>query len=259
MAKQSKKNRRQRRHTKKMKGGNDKLKSILQEYFGKYGDIKGTTQLTLRYKGESNNNKNKCFKVFIDNTTLEIESLKYPNETNCLLKGPEILIKLYEAAMYMKLHNITLYDSSEIFFDNCSYSLAGYYILMHGISWYNSFGYYSKTFKDEYVHNENTMSRQLKFYYTEEKSLCDDIVELVDCTYDDTIQEIGYKFNKLLLNNETTKCGFKGIVPLFIAFLKMLHFKYDRQLSLDLKNPDIKRIYNIKKEKMHTYNVDVTI
>ena len=78
------------------------------------------------------------------------------------IKGSEILekiksigIELKKQEDYKDLHYIDLLDASQIKYNNgrCNYSLASFYILLHGKSWYNNFGFKSDIYK-ELEHNE---------------------------------------------------------------------------------------------------------
>ena len=106
--------------------------------------------------------KNKCFEILIAPTYIQIKGIKYVNETNCLLSGNHILEKLETFAKNIGIFSISLSDGSYIYIDDSQYyNLSVYYILLYGISWYNSRGYVSDKFKKEINHNKNIINMSL--------------------------------------------------------------------------------------------------
>ena len=112
------------------------------------------------------------FELFADikkkNNTYELicpnqDSVKFKIDENihlnslitCGMTGTEILNKIIEIADRLK-KNIELTDTSYKKFETikCSYSLSHFYILLHGESWYNKFGFKSKTHHADKLHNE---------------------------------------------------------------------------------------------------------
>jgi hypothetical protein len=106
--------------------------------------------------------KNKCFEILIAPTYIQIKGIKYVNETNCVLSGNHILEKLEIFSKNIGIFSISLSDGSYIYIDDTQfYNLSTYYILLHGISWYNSRGYISDKFKKEIIHNKKIINRPL--------------------------------------------------------------------------------------------------
>lgn len=71
------------------------------------------------------------------------------------MTGKEILNKIIKIADRLN-KNIELSDSSYKIFETmkCTYSLSHFHILLHGESWYNKFGFKSKTHEEDKLHNE---------------------------------------------------------------------------------------------------------
>jgi len=83
-----------------------------------------------------------------------------------LLSGPEILHILEKIAKKFNLSEIHLNDASHISIISLtnkiySISLANMYILSEGISWYNKYGYISKSFNEEKDYNKRIMETPL--------------------------------------------------------------------------------------------------
>lgn len=116
-----------------------------------------------RTPGETENGE--CFRLLVKEDCLEIICMKYPKQTKCNLSGSYILIKLYEIARKLDKEHIVLSDSSEIHAGHkepiCFYR---YYILLHGISWYNKFGYFSDNYRDEFAHNYKLIHSPVNVY-----------------------------------------------------------------------------------------------
>ena len=114
----------------------------------KYGDIE-----IVEYTATHNSApyRNKCFTLVVAPKYIQITGIKYENETNCLLSGNSILEKIETFARNIGIPSISLDDDSQIYIDDKqAYSLTFYYILLHGVSWYNSKGYISyKTDKEK--------------------------------------------------------------------------------------------------------------
>ncbi len=118
----------------------------------KYGDLE-LVEYTATYSGPPY--KNKCFTIVVAPKYISIVGIKYENETNCLLSGNSILEKIETFARNIGVSFISLNDGSQIYIDEFkSYSLATYYILLHGVSWYNAKGYVSKKIEEEKIYNK---------------------------------------------------------------------------------------------------------
>ena len=116
-----------------------------------------------RTPGETENGE--CFRIRIQEDYFEIVCMKYPNQNKCTMRGSHILIKLHEIAHKLGVEYIILSDSSEIHAGHkepiCFYR---YYILLHGISWYNKFGYFSDNYLNEYEHNYKLIHTPVNVY-----------------------------------------------------------------------------------------------
>ena len=76
------------------------------------------------------------------------------------MTGKDILNKIIVIADRLK-KKIRLSDSSYKIFDSCKYSLSHFYILLHGESWYNTFGFKSKKHDENILHNETVRNLPL--------------------------------------------------------------------------------------------------
>ena len=146
----------------------------------------------IRNFNKNNKNFNKKFNIIIENENTNIKFKIVPigkniYEEHCiwfsinklekklykidlrrcsLLSGPEILYILEKIAKKFNLSEIHLNDASHISIislTNKSYSisLANMYILSDGISWYNKYGYISKSFNEEKDYNKRIMETPL--------------------------------------------------------------------------------------------------
>lgn len=111
--------------------------------------------------------RGECFLVKLHETHMEIIRLKYPNQDQCSMHGREILVRLYEVAQKLGILTISVSDYSEMPANNpekepiCFYR---YYILLHGISWYNTFGYFSDEYPNEVPHNLALINAPVNVY-----------------------------------------------------------------------------------------------
>ena len=125
----------------------------------KYGDLE-LVEYTATYSGPPY--KNKCFTIVVAPKYISIVGIKYENETNCLLSGNSILEKIETFARNIGVSFISLNDGSQIYIDEFrSYSLSVYYILLHGVSWYNAKGYISKKTEDEKTNNKKIIETSM--------------------------------------------------------------------------------------------------
>lgn len=146
----------------------------------------------IRNFNKNNKNFNKKFNIIIENENTNIKFKIVPigkniYEEHCiwfsinklekklyhidlrrcsLLSGPEILHILEKIAKKFNLSTIHLNDASLITIislTNKSYSISlrNMYILSDGISWYNKYGYISKSFNEEKDYNKRIMELPL--------------------------------------------------------------------------------------------------
>lgn len=259
------------KYYKKHSGGNSKanflkFESILKHYFDeKLGNIKMDTfgEVSADYKMhyKDQNQENECFDITIDQNknqiignTLQINAIKYPKGNKCLMSGPEILVRLYHAAKDMKLRYIALDDSCRIYFDGgCSLLLTHYYILLHGKSWYNTFGYYSNNYREELVKNRIFETRTLEYYKNRPK-ICNDVIKQLGVNYDTTIRKIMEEYDILLKDGSKSKCGVNGLFLTFEPFFDLVRndiFYNGWEIILDLEDKQVEKIYN---DKTHIFD-----
>ena len=106
----------------------------------------------------------------IDDTIMHIDILW----TCEMMSGTTALNKLINIAKNLNLQKIDLLDASEIHFNrqtydnNCAFELSTFYILLHGKSWYNNFGFISESCDTEYKdHNEQIIKFPLNKFIIE--------------------------------------------------------------------------------------------
>ena len=106
-----------------------------------------------------------CFLISIRGTQMELLQLA-ASRTNNDYSGSEILRRIHTAAHNLGITQIILTDSSELLVpgDKAPFCLWRYHILLHGISWYNKFGYFSNQYSDEVRHNASILNEPLSNY-----------------------------------------------------------------------------------------------
>jgi hypothetical protein len=192
------------------------------------------------------------FRIFLseNKSVMEIESLD-----KCgTLSGTTVLKNLINIAEQLQLDEIRLLDGSTIPFGIpgnlatilCSVSLAPLYILLHGISWYNKFGFVSKTFLQEKQANDILRHNRFDIFIqkVEDKvgkyTYFDDFeTYFEDEIYndDDTIAEVMSRIHSNYLKHAThTVCD----DPKFIMLRDLLYdskqiLHYNNNLTLTLK------------------------
>lgn len=86
----------------------------------------------------------------------------------------DIMEKLKQSAKELGITRLELSDKSTKIICGKYVSLAPYYILKYGQSWYNSLGFVSKNYEDEKTHNKIIRQKTIG-YYTEK--ICDSILK----------------------------------------------------------------------------------
>jgi hypothetical protein len=228
------------RRRKKYRGGSSRyeeirtnFRDILEKYFGNdYGNIVVNTEpnrvaFSFFYKDQKY--QNECFDIYVSRKeidTLYVDGIKYINQIKCLMSGPQILKGLYRAAKEMGLNYIKLSDASVFNFETCYIDLHDHHILLHGNSWYNKFGYYSKNYKKELIDNRIFETRVLEFYREDNIEICDDMIIFMEkygkkITYQNTIRKIVKDYDSLLKDKSIKHCDIvTGLEP-FISLLKI--------------------------------------
>jgi len=100
-----------------------------------------------------NDGKNNCvdMTIYIDTNDIHINHID-----RCkLYRGKQSVENILEFAKDLGITKVTLLDKSTIVIDRCNFLLPYYYILLHGISWYNSFGFKSINHEEEQIINSD--------------------------------------------------------------------------------------------------------
>jgi hypothetical protein len=108
-----------------------------------------------------------CFLISIRGTRMELLKLAASRTNNNEYSGSDILRRIHTAAHNLGITQIILTDSSELLVpgdNNPPICFWRYHILLHGISWYNKFGYFSKQHIDETRHNAFILNEPLSNY-----------------------------------------------------------------------------------------------
>lgn len=70
------------------------------------------------------------------------------------ISGTSILAKIIKIGKDLRKNTIDLADASDIYIEDCKYSLSHYKILLTGQSWYNKFGFISENHDTDVAYNE---------------------------------------------------------------------------------------------------------
>jgi len=172
--------------------------------------------------GRENNN---CFNLSIKDNKLKIETIKYPNETNCLINGSDILKKLFYSAKDMQLDYIELVDTSVKYIGNgdCSYKLFKHYILVYGYSWYNKFGYYSEKYQIEIKENFEVRNKTLDFYRNNHQKVCDDLLSILNKEF---LDKVDYETAIYVLMQKCDMLLKKIVIVIFLLYYKKLRIYF---------------------------------
>jgi hypothetical protein len=203
-------------------------------------------------------NTNECFTITIQEYSMRIDSLKYPDMQSCTISGPDILFQLYHFARDMHLDTISLEDASSLNIGNCSLLLSSFYRLLYGYSWYNKYGYYSiHTIKEK---NEVNVRRNmsLKAFYedfedkTEYGAVMSNIAGLITIMKNDEItmdMSIGDFMVILNAKIKTHPNNLRQIIEYYDAIEFAVDLHYDSFLTLYVNDEDTKKIYGITKRR----------
>jgi hypothetical protein len=97
--------------------------------------------------------KNDCIKIVIDDLTLILSHISKSTENS----GTQIIEKIISLAKELNLKQIKLTDLSLVYLEDklskCVFNLSNYYILTTEESWYNKYGFYSKSHSSDLSHN----------------------------------------------------------------------------------------------------------
>jgi len=203
----------------------------------KYGDLE-FVGYTATHKSAPY--KNKCFEIVVSPKYIQIKGIKYDNETNCLLSGNFILEKIETFARNSGIPSIALSDYSKIYIDEMnSYSLWVYYILLHGVSWYNAHGYVSMGTENEKKKNkiiiETPMNNIKKLVSNEYYQDLINALNGYDIQESETLNEIMQKLDGLRKEG-TYKPELMMTIKMFVDLVKSSGvLTYNISLRKDIK------------------------
>lgn len=114
---------------------------------------------------ECENEQPSKFRITQSTNKISINALnkcKINNSTGSIILNKIILI-----AKELKIKSIVLIDAAMIKNNGCEFRLSYYYILLHGYSFYNKFGFYSFNFDNEKINNELIRNYTFETYLDE--------------------------------------------------------------------------------------------
>ena len=176
-----------------------------------------------------------CSKFRVDYTTnsLHIVQLSKCGE----LSGTKILQCIINIGRLLYVKKITLLDESNLNTKSkCEYSLANYYILLTGKSWYNSYGFISNTHDSNIADNENIRNKKL-INFLVNKSDYDSIINVLrkeqynihDLTVSDSIQYL-----TRIMKAKSVSCNEAVFAIKRIVDVSERELMYNRNLELEL-------------------------
>jgi hypothetical protein len=83
-----------------------------------------------------------------------VDHIKYEKAKRCTLSGTEILTRLVSVLKKIDANEISLYDVAKYYMHGTSIKVWIYSVLLHGISWYNRYGFKSAMHNHEISQNE---------------------------------------------------------------------------------------------------------
>ena len=176
-----------------------------------------------------NNVNNVCIfelYLFLESNEMIIVNV---NSTFAGIRGKDILHTIHNAAKQLELDRIELLDTSTIHHGNIR--LAYYHILLHGISWYNSFGYYGTNFKADSEFNLSRirlpLSDVISKYERDITNLLEDVLGecyMAKMTVQQVIQELDWLIRR--------DCDDIRIYLIIEYFIRKLQLKYNPLLAL---------------------------
>jgi hypothetical protein len=210
------------------------------------------------------------FSIFIDdceclvltvgkNNTLIMNEFKtgtdeYDNPC-CTLPTKELLDAVVLVALFSNMKYISIVDDSSIFIgkkSRCSYSLALLYLLETGNSWWDTQGFSSKKYSEEYEYNRRLLDRPLDFFNPQQHAYLKQIIDILIFSYKESFDSIGqitlhdFILKHIVPHKHTiTKCAdpmYKIIHMLQLAFMfddniteatkkKVLYYEYEERLK----------------------------
>lgn len=204
--------------------------------------------------------------TLFEGKTIILNLLKYQEPNICKISGVELLCLLYTVAKELKFNISIPQDLSFKYYTlkedpsvKGKINLADYYILLKGDSWYGQYGYFSKKHNDELIYNEKVRNLSISSYFYEghnqgqEEEDVNEIINFINnldgpkITPETTIKDV-----MNILDNIKRKEEAKGILYLNDKVIQIIRLiikqdliHYDnRNLLLDINNPEIDNIYN---------------
>jgi hypothetical protein len=159
-----------------------------------------------------------CVKIYIKDTFMHVSKINKCDE----MTGNQTIIKIIELGHLLKenigIRQINLTDTSTIWLDeNSPINMSVYFILASGQSWYNRFGFISKTFADELEHNNTVRSLTIKEYC--KQGLINLNTKKLDYQIDKTKQKQKF-YKKIVLKSELVSTEFE--TNFFIEFKDLI-------------------------------------
>lgn len=137
-----------------------------------YNGMSGSSFTMQLYDISSNGRRNKCFDIrySTEDNSLTVDSLKYPNQKDCNVSGPDLLKLLRKAVEKVTNKPPTFMigsDASQIEMEMLDKAgsrvvdLARLTLLKKGLSWYNDYGFVGDTFDQEKARNDTIRNEPL--------------------------------------------------------------------------------------------------
>lgn len=125
-----------------------------------------------------------------DHQTLVLNEFKMGMEPEgtpcCKLPTQQLLDVVTLVALFSDLNKILIADDSRIIINqSCDYSLAFFYLLETGNSWYDNHGFLSKDWKGEYNYNMKLLDKPLSFFHNVQQPFILQIIHILITQYND--------------------------------------------------------------------------
>lgn len=180
--------------------------------------------------------KCECFSLKVMETPdyyIELDHIKYKYGESCKLSGTYVIQKLTHAFEDAKIPKVVLYDVAKIFIDvngkPYGLKLHVYSILLSGESWYNKYGYMSKSHTSDMEKNKEIASKKLsKPMLKKIRALCP---ECFGAEYDNiTVHQFMVELDKLVRNVSLpleSKMQYNAVLALIDStFSKQLQYNF---------------------------------
>jgi hypothetical protein len=188
-----------------------------------------THDMSINVVGYSN--KHKCFDVYL---FLEHNEMAIAHIQSCPPKlcGTDILEYLYSVAYVLGIETVELMDTSTI--HDGKVHLGYYHILLHGISWYNSMGYYGKSFKEDTLYNKRQIQRPIDNVVEcpNMRAIMEDVLGDYDVsmTVQQAIRELDWVMRRNIMQLE--------LYILFEYLIRQLRLRYNPMLKMRVSSTE---------------------